>query len=846
MSKSKHWGQLRIRVAGVGVAAAVALALGAGATSAFATSTIQESDGVVAGRGEASATTEPAQGVVEDEAVVEDGVVESEQEAVEEEASELVEPELVAPEGQCDAAAKTDFGGQPIVIPPNSLPAGFNTLYYKNERGKLVFVPVGETVTSLEDRPNGEITMTSGWYTFAHGVSWKGRGEVDGDVKLIIPDGVRVEWVGGIHVKYGSSLTIYGQGAGTGELICDRDSLDEDAGIGGNEGESGQTITICGPHVTAKGGDDAAGIGGGGDGWTVRDRIGGSGGHITIYGGVIDATGSDTGAGIGGGSGASSGYITIYGGTVNAYADECAYHLCGGAAIGGGNRGDAREIKIYGGVINAHSEQFGAAIGGGSRGTAGEIHIENATVTAKCDRYGSGIGCGHGTSSGFIRIKNAHVTAESVKGGAIGGGYNSGGCEVSIEGSSWVDAKSDCGAAIGRGNGGSDDRVGIVHLEPWMCVSSHDDGGTIVPAAEREAYCKYRNHVTVGSCEHSHKRYDKSFQGHVLTCEHCMIGRTLEEHHFDGDNHCTDCGYVKHVPSFREADVIDSKDGGNGLEFRYNLAQDGYWEGCHVTISVGGKSGRTVDVPYAESKGGEVRGFRIALSPIEMAEDVTAVLHWAGGDMEPVTFSVADVIEARAADGSDSSEAARKLAMAQANFSYYVQRLLSVSNGWVIGDDYAEVKQCFPELNDVDGARKGLAEYATKKVYGAALIGKMKMTAVYGAESTARITLVPRSGASFDDVRAFTDKGERRDVQVTQLADGSVCVSVEGIKMADFDMPIVICGKDASGDASFRIETSLLGYASAVIDDDRQSVEAREASASTYWLYKYTQDSLAA
>lgn len=828
MRKSACKGWLRIRAAKAGVAAAVVLTLGIGATSAYATSVVQESDGVAAGRGEASAATESEQGTAEGEDI------------------ERLEPGIVPVEGQCGPETEAGMGGQPFVVPPTDLPSDFNTLFYRNEKGRIVFVPAGETVTYLEDRTSGEITMTSGWYTFRRSVSWKGRGEVDGDVKIVIPDGVRVEWVGGIHVRRGSSLTIYGQCDDSGELICDRDSLDEDAGIGGNQEESGSTITICGSHVVAKGGDDAAGIGGGGDGWKVKEWCGGRGGNITIYGGVVDATGNDTGAGIGGGNGAAGGYITIYGGTVNAYADECAYHLAGGAAIGGGNRGDAGEIKILGGVVNAHSEQFGAAIGGGDHGEAGEILIENATVTAKCDKYGSGIGCGHSDSGGFIRIRNANVTAETDCGGAIGGGYPAGGCEVSIEGSSRVDAKSNDGAAIGRGQYGADDRPGIVHLEPWMRVSSHDDGGKIVPAAEREGYCKYRNHVTVECCEHANKHYDKNFHGHTLTCENCMIGRTQEEHHFDENNHCTDCGYIKYVPSFREADVIDSKDGINGLEFRYNLPKEGYWEGCHVTISVGGKNGRTVDVPYAESKGGEVRGFRIALTPLEVAEDVTAVLHWADGDMEPVTFSLADAFDARAADGSEGSDAARQLAMAQANFSYYMQRLLSVTNGWVIGDDYAEVKQCFPELNDVEGARGKLAKFATKKVYGAALIGKMKMSAVYGAESTARITLMPKPGERFDDVHAFTDKDERREVQVAQLADGSMRVSVEGIKVADFDMPIVICGKNAGGDASFRIETSLLGYAQAVVDDERQSAEAREASASTYWLYKYTQDFLAA
>lgn len=58
------------------------------------------------------------------------------------------------------------------------------------------------------------------------------------------------------------------------------------------------TITIHGGTVKAIGGEEAAGIGGGG--WN------GSGGTITINGGGVNATGGDGGAGIGGGDGGSA------------------------------------------------------------------------------------------------------------------------------------------------------------------------------------------------------------------------------------------------------------------------------------------------------------------------------------------------------------------------------------------------------------------------------------------------------------------------------------------------------------------------------------------------------------
>ena len=76
------------------------------------------------------------------------------------------------------------------------------------------------------------------------------------------------------------------------------------AGIGGGEGRDGGTVTINGGTVMAWGGDDGAGIGGGGPS-RFDDTIG-EGGTVTINGGTVTAQGGEGCAGIGGGQGSSS------------------------------------------------------------------------------------------------------------------------------------------------------------------------------------------------------------------------------------------------------------------------------------------------------------------------------------------------------------------------------------------------------------------------------------------------------------------------------------------------------------------------------------------------------------
>lgn len=65
------------------------------------------------------------------------------------------------------------------------------------------------------------------------------RVTVSGNVDLIIADGVDITFEEGIHVPWGSSLTIYGQSGQTGTLKAAGSK--HNAGIGGNGDD-----TACG------------------------------------------------------------------------------------------------------------------------------------------------------------------------------------------------------------------------------------------------------------------------------------------------------------------------------------------------------------------------------------------------------------------------------------------------------------------------------------------------------------------------------------------------------------------------------------------------------------------------
>ncbi|MBQ8790237.1 MAG: fibronectin type III domain-containing protein, partial [Ruminiclostridium sp.] len=147
-----------------------------------------------------------------------------------------------------------------------------------------------------------------------------------------------------INVSSGAAFAIEGYGKGNVTVTLAKGSVNilqsgkDFAGINKNNDESTLTITGEG-SLTAQGGAYAPGIG-------AEEATS----NITIKGGIITATGGDDGAGIGGGHNGTSRNITITG-TAVVTATGGDY----GAGIGGGRYGTLEDIFITGGSVKASS-----------------------------------------------------------------------------------------------------------------------------------------------------------------------------------------------------------------------------------------------------------------------------------------------------------------------------------------------------------------------------------------------------------------------------------------------------------------------------------------------------------
>lgn len=235
------------------------------------------------------------------------------------------------------------------------------------------------------------------------------------------------------------------------------------AGIGGKKDETAGTVEINYGTVEAYGGNDGAGIGGGyivdeGRGKALTENSG----TITINGGNVKATGGGMGAGIGGGRHMSAGVININGGTVSGTSPS------NGAGIGGGSGGSGGTINITGGTVKATSNGTrGAGLGGGSSGgdshaTAGTITISGGSVTAKGGSDGAGIGVGIEGEGGTINIIGGTVNATGgTNGSGIGGGAYNRGLTINISDGTITATGGTNGAGIGGGQNSSGGNITI-------------------------------------------------------------------------------------------------------------------------------------------------------------------------------------------------------------------------------------------------------------------------------------------------------------------------------------------------------------------------------------------------
>lgn len=250
-------------------------------------------------------------------------------------------------------------------------------LTYLDETGSEVTTSSYYTLGTKTDLSG----LPAGIYTTPVNLTYEDRIVFAENAVLVLQNGTTLTANSGIEVKPGASLTIFAQSVSgdqtEGKLVANT-KIRNRPGIGYTENPlEGDRIAIYGGNINARASYDyGAGIGGGHNVASVT---------VVIGGGTVTAVGGYDGAGIGGGY-CGIGNVTITGGTVVANGGTYA------AGIGGGYTNIAN-VTITGGSVTAESGSYGAAgIGCGYDRNGGSVTISGGQVTVKSHSNTYGIG----------------------------------------------------------------------------------------------------------------------------------------------------------------------------------------------------------------------------------------------------------------------------------------------------------------------------------------------------------------------------------------------------------------------------------------------------------------------
>ena len=308
---------------------------------------------------------------------------------------------------------------------------------YNTSANKFETLAVPEGFQYLDGSTSTNMS-SNGWYVVNNTVRVQNRIQigVNTTVRIVLCDGVKLYLTLGITLQPSSTLIIYGQSAGTGELYCNLNGISNV--IGTPQDQSGGTVIIHGGKVTAitNNGGSAA-IGGFGNY--------GGGATVTIYGGNVTAKGTGgSGSGIGGsGWYGKGGTVNIQGGTVEVQAgtDGMSYAIGGYTDHGKLTLGN---VRVYassnastpvnqGDRVSTCRSTYAKIVKCTQHNVSGgKCQYCNATICQVT--YNSNGATGGSVPSGTIHAKNDYVTVQGNTGNLVRTGYTFSGWNTKADG----------------------------------------------------------------------------------------------------------------------------------------------------------------------------------------------------------------------------------------------------------------------------------------------------------------------------------------------------------------------------------------------------------------------------
>ena len=487
-------------------------------------------------------------------------------------------------------------------------------------------------------------------------------------------------------------------------------------------------------------------------------------------------------AGIGASNGADNtcGNITINGGCLDITGGSY------GAAIGGIRSSDVEQIVINGGTLNLTGGSEAAAIGGGDINcNIDEIIINGGTITAT-GGSSSTSAIGYGLSYGNvdnIKITGGTVTVSGASAGFVSNSINIDGDDTRIVFTDNSMRPFEGTVTFVRyfSDGTNIYNPGSVYTETWRSYS-------IVNNGEIYAY------------------FDPAFRAHSLVLD--SLGRI--------------------------DDIL-----GVNFYVDFNSLTEQERQASYMEFTVNGIITSRADFnPDYKNMTGEYYGFSCYVSSVQMADTITATLHYTRDGVSKTVsqeYTVEQYLQYVEAHSGDYSDKVMNLIYALHDYGHYVQPFLSAARGWVIGTDHAAMSAYHTDYSGfIDSARAGLSnesDYGSSIEYNTqGIISSVSYSLMLESATSMRVYF--RAADGYEDFYA-TYSGPDRIPCVLQ-PDGRYMFSTPATVASQMGTPGRVNIYTSSHVLVATIRISPMTYARTVLYGSPSDVSANCAMASLY------------
>lgn len=217
---------------------------------------------------------------------------------------------------------------------------------------------------------------------------------------------------------------------------------------------------------------------------------------------------------------------------------------------------------------------------------------------------------------------------------------------------------------------------------------------------------------------------------------------------------------------------------------------------------------------------------QINISSIQMAEQITPVIHFDGGVVEGASYSAQDYIN-WGLDNFNPASREYKIICALADYGHYSQPYLSRIHEWN-ESQYPTMSTCTTDSYDYDTVREATSAYEISAVTDTSVFSRITFALRFGDQVSIRVFFAPADGASIS-ADAFTINGVA--VPVVRDAAGRYVINITGIPVTMLGNSYII----AYGDG-ISVSVSPYSYVYAMLNTDTDYNDGKDLVCALYYL----------